>query len=189
MNDRYNKLVGSWKAQETPPTGPGLDVIKSKAGKFRRQVFWRNVREWSAAAFVAPFFLFLAWFFPGAWLKAGALTIVAACVYVSYRLYNNGRAQSPADLLSLTTARYQEAFRGQLLDQARLLRWAPLWYVAPFTVGYALMGVGYAMRGDGLFDVVSYAALGVVVFVAVSVLNLYAARGLTRKANALDFEA
>lgn len=184
MKDRYDQLADLWKSQETPALVPSLEVIKSKASKFERQIFWRNLREWSVAAVLVPVFVLVAWFLPGVLVKVGAVVLVIACFYISYRLYKHGRANLPTDP-TLTSVEFRRAYRGQMLAQVSLLRTAPVWYVGPVAVGYTLMQLGYASNGAGTGDTLFSITLGVVVLGLVAWINLRAANLLKRQADRL----
>ncbi len=104
---------------------------------------------------------------------------VVACAFVSLVLWRWGRP--PTGLALLTGEAEVVAFSNALRDQARLLRWAPAWYMAPLAVGMFafLTAASKVTLPWGEYGVV--AAISAVVCTA----NLLAARHLARQAEAL----
>ena len=166
-----------------------LESVQAKTQKFERQIRWRNRLEWLAAAVVVLIFSWKAISQSSLLIRLGAVEIVLAAAYVSYRLFKDGRTRRSLDP-SASTTDYLKAHRAELLRQADLLRRAPIWYVGPFAIGLIAISAGAILEAlaAGKSLVGALIPLGVIlaVLVGVSFLNLRAARKLRRQADALD---
>ena len=115
-------------------------------------------------------------------MSLGCAIIVLSAAAIVAILRRWGRADLGGDL-DLST----EAFRVRLvrskLDQARLLRAAPLWYVIPLYTGVVLFFLGIPVEGERPW---SYLIVATVFFAAVAALNLWAARRLRQEATSLQ---
>jgi hypothetical protein len=183
MNEEDLKAL--WKEQ--PMTLPNITIedISTRAAKFERTIYWRNVREWVPATLAVPFFGWLAYRSESRLETIGALIVVASSIFVAYVLWRHGRTRAIDDPTH-TTDLYVKAHQRQLLDQARLLQHAPWWYAAPFTLGLVIMHLGsLPAPGESWAMWLLVLAFFVVVGVGVSWLNVRAARKLREKAAAL----
>ena len=105
-------------------------------------------------------------------------------------LFLKGRTERLPDP-SVDTRGYAAAHRDQLLAQARLLKTAPLWYLAPLALGafgliaHAAVEVSAAGRG-GMWIVISSGLICAATFGAVAVLNVRKAAQLKRRAESMD---
>ncbi len=154
--------------------------IRDQVEAFETGIRARNRREWVAALIVSGVLVAGAVALPmtPAMLASVGGTVVA-CAFVSLVLWRWGRL--PTGLRSLTGEAELVAFRNALRDQARLLRWAPAWYMAPLAVGMLAFftTASPGARPWGEYGVV--AVLSAVVCVA----NRLAARHLACQAEAL----
>ena len=90
---------------------------------------------------------------------------------------------------SASAKEYLEALAQSLEEQARLLSFAPVWYLLPFALGVGLSMAGrYPGGGRPVWPWVSVFALVVVVFVVVGLWNLREARKLRAEAQSLRDE-
>ncbi len=183
MADESYELKTLWKEQKT-------EVIEMKAltqldNNFRETIRQRNWLEWIACVVVAVFFSVPVLADGALLIRIGAAIVVTAALFVAYKLWRDGRVETQLDP-TLPTSDNVARHRENLLRQARLLRRAPLWYVAPIALGWSFIWVGgFLVRlsadnvraGDFL-----YLALCVTLFVGVAWLNLRAAQKLDRKA-------
>ena len=116
-----------------------------------------------------------------------ALICLGVFVVIGY-LKTRGRAPRSADLGS-TTDGYLLAYRRELEHQIRLLRWVPLWYLAPLVPGMVLfLWRGYrlfASNGEPLGTWTFAVVFCSVVFVGVVLENIRAGRKLQRQLDVL----
>ena len=117
-----------------------------------------------------------------------ALALGAA--FVSVYLFLKGRLERLPDP-AVDTGRFARAHREQLLAQSRLLRTAPLWYIAPLALGalglIANAGIEvWAVGRGGMWIVISSGLICAAAFCAVALLNLRKAAELKRRAESMD---
>lgn len=178
-------LQSLWKEQEVVPMTHSISVIKDRALALERGIERRNVLEWMASGVVLAIFGWYAFDAPNLVARLGALWVMASAVYVAWRLHAHGRMRRPSDV-GLETAAYLSEQRESLLAQAKLLRGAPMWYVAPIITGALVFVTGkYLDKLDeivALWAYVATVAVVLVVAVAISVLNIRAARKLETEA-------
>lgn len=178
-------LKSLWKGQEVDPMTPSISVIRDRATALERGIDRRNVLEWVACGVVLAIFGWYAVDAPNLVARVGALWVMASAVYVAWRLHAHGRLRRPSDV-GLETAVYLSEHRKCLLEQAKLLRGAPLWYVAPIISGALVFVTGkYLDSLDETAALGAYlgtVAIVLVVAVIVSAMNLRAARKLETEA-------
>lgn len=166
-----------------------MESVQAGAQKFERQIRWRNRLEWLAAAVVVLSFSWKAVSQSNLLIRLGAVEIVLAAAYISYRLIRHGRTRYSIDP-SASTTDYLKAHRSELLRQADLLRRAPVWYVGPFAIGLFAISAGAILEalaaGKSLVGALISLGVIVAVLVGVSLLNLRAASKLRRQADALN---
>jgi hypothetical protein len=145
--------------------------VRAAADRFARDIRGRNRRETTAAVLVSACFAFFAWKLPE--IRSGSAGIFVATGVVLAVLWGLGRPRLAVDAPP-------SAFAAELRRQARLLRWAPLWYAGP--LGAAILLFFGAMRGVQPFDVALVGGLTLVVVL----LNRVAAGRLTRAAAGIE---
>ena len=181
-----DELKNIWSQQ----TVPALGVVRltpeiiwrlaSENARFKRTIFWRDVREWFATIFVAGVFLYTA-FTPGRihWPMIAAAII--ACVPMTYVTLR--KKKQPTREAANLVDHLRDSI-AQVEYQVELLRSVARWYLAPLTVSGAIFLL------DGLLTAPVPAAarklmfvpffLGILViggvFYVVWKLNLYAVR-------------
>lgn len=173
-----------WAEQTVLPVEVDMTRIEDEATKFERAVRRRNVVELGAGAIVAVVFGAYAWWFEHPLARAGAIGVVAGVGVVAAVTLRYARAPSlpPADE---PTGTFLEHYRAELLRQARVLAWVPVWYVLPLLVPAAVFAVGLHAHVGGEGSLARGLGAMAAVGLAVSALNLLAARRLRRKAAAL----
>jgi hypothetical protein len=171
-----------WQSQPTEPPRISLEDFRGKMRKFERKIFWRNLREYAAGAFVVVCFGFYEWKFPALLLRIGSGLVIAGTIYVMFQLHRRASFRSaPADLgLSPCIE-----FHRQALERQRdALRGIWSWYLLPFVPGLAVfftgtavsqwtfhpVGMGSLLKGYGIV-----VGLSAAVFFAVWKLNQRAA--------------
>lgn len=123
-----------WTQQSMEPINADPADIQRRSRDLQRRVRRRNAFEYVAAAFVVGVFGWAA-FMSVPWSIRGAfIEIALSAVWIVVVLRLRGTHSAPPS--DLTTSEYLEHHRRQLERQARLVRTAPLWYVAPFAVGF-----------------------------------------------------
>ena len=188
QND-FDRLEDLWKNQEVTEVKVDIESMVKNAEKLRRQVTVRNIMEWTASAFLLAWCLAQALRADEALEAASYVAMALGAIFVAGYLFMYGRAGRLPDP-STDTVRYAEAHRDQLLSQARLLRRAPLWYLAPLALGaigmvaHAAIEVSNAGKGMWIVAVIGLAV--VLVFTSVGILNLRKAAKLRTRADALD---
>jgi len=185
----FERLSDLWRAQEVTEMRIDVHAIVGRARAMDRRVRLRNALEWAACALLVPYCAVRA-VGAGAVLElAGFSAMGLGAIFVAVYLFANGRVGRLPDP-DLESIRYVAAYRAGLLAQARLLRSAPLWYLAPLTLG-ALGLVAHAATelhaaGAGLWPAGLSGALTIAVFCGVAALNLRKARRLREEADSIE---
>jgi hypothetical protein len=153
--------------------------------KFERRIFWRNIREYAAGAFVVAAYGFYEWKFPAPLMRVGSGLVIAATLYVMFQLHRRTSMQpAPADLgLSTCIELHRRALERQ--RDALLTIWS--WYILPFLPGLAVFLTGTAVSQRAAHPMSIFhllrgysipVGLAVAVFYAVWRLNQRAGRKL-----------
>jgi hypothetical protein len=175
-----------WAKQTEEPFSMSEDAIKTRAGRFRSTIWWRNAREHAAAALVVLFFGYFAVMDANPVKQAGAAMVVAAALFVSWRLARS----SETDGVERT---WLERHRDELERQHALLSSVWRWYALPFVPGVLVMTAArYAYPEFRLHEPAAW--LGMIwpalfmgaIFGGVAWLNAVAARQLRREIAELD---
>ena len=163
------------------------EIIRKRATKFERRIWWRNVREYVASLIAVAL---LGYFFAtshGALFRITFALFIAGMVWIVVQLHRKGSAKSmPAGVDTLTSLRF---YRAELERQRAVVSNVWSWYLAPLVPGFVVYTVGYAVSfprpaawaGLALMDVI-VAAL----FFAVWKMNMRAARCLQRMIDELE---
>ena len=196
--DDFDKL---WQNQPQESPGVSLDDLRRKMDRFKRRIFWRNIREYVAGAIVVAWYSYYAWRFSGLLLRFGSGLTIAGALYVMYQLHRRGSAEpAPADLGRST---YVEFHRSELVRQRDALRTVWSWYLLPFVPGLAVFLAGLARSAMNTAQVVGHplsalqvagfvtgsASFVVVVFVGVWMLNRWSVTKLQAQIDELDVMA
>jgi len=180
-----NDLKTIWKSQETEDAPMSLDEIRGQAGKLHSRVRRRNITELAGGAAGAVVFGFYIWRFPDPMMRAGSVLVILGVLYVCWQLMVRGRTNAlPGDG---SAASWSDYYRRELVRQRDALKDVWKWYLAPLVPGLALFIAGmvlsmpHAARGA----IAAAGAFCAVVFLAVGLLNVWAARQLQKKIDAL----
>jgi hypothetical protein len=177
-------LMRLWKTQ-TEERPVVLSEIRSKATKFERQIWRRNLLEYAAAVIVVGAFSRLLWIGQDELVRTGAGLLVLATLYVVYRIHRDGSVTGMPEDLALTTCR--DFHRRQLVRQRDLLRSIWSWYLLPFVPGLLILLIGRAAADPSdASRVVMSAMISTLVFLGIGWLNQRAARELDREIKALE---
>lgn len=176
-----------WQDQPLPLPAPSLDRVKADARATQRRVARRNALEYVACVLVLAVFSFYIAVFPSTLMRVGSALVMAGTLVVAWQLHR--RASSTPLPEAVGEQGWLAYQRAQLVRQRDALRSAWLWYVAPFLPGVAVFrwGVEVDLPAGAPFVRGWVANLGIaLVFLAVAVLNRWAARRLQRQIDALD---
>lgn len=182
-----------WRAQPTEGFTVPLEELHAQAARLHRTVQRRNLVEYIASAIVIAAFGGYVFMLPGLLFKAGSVLVILGTLFVVWQIGRRASAESPpldapvADLLAF--------YRRELVRQRDALKSVAVWYLAPFVPGLALFVLGFAFEaplGRLAVPVAGVmAAICAAVFAGVWWLNIWAARRLQKRINALkeDFDA
>ncbi|MGD9815291.1 MAG: hypothetical protein AB7Q23_08805 [Hyphomonadaceae bacterium] len=187
MSD-HDPLQTLWKSQPEEPFTMSLAEVRTRAERFQSRVRRRNWIEYGASVFVVVAFGFMAAANPAPLVKLGALLIIAATLYVCWKLATMARAAAKDEAQS-----WADFHRAELIRQRDALRSVWRWYLGPFIPGMVVFVAGTALSLGPTAPLLAKASLfgaGVgfvtVVFVAIGQLNAFAARQIEREIAALD---
>ena len=175
MND--SELKQLWQQAELKPALQASDMeivrrMKRKMRKFDHKIFWRDLRELAACAFI------LFWFGPGVFgdgsklCRIGHLVLVLSAIGIGAELIYSQRLGRR----HRQSASVRDFFGGEIAKvrrQAMLLNSVLWWYLLPLDLGLALITLG---TEGPLLDKIIY--MGVCAFVTAVLwwANRYAAR-------------
>ncbi len=174
-----------WRSQPVDPMGLSLEDLRRRARRFQTVVFWRNVREYVAAAAVAAAFGYYIWKFQTPIVRAGALLSIAGALYVVRQLSRRGGSRSvPLDMARHTCLDFH---RTELERQRDLLRGVWKWYLLPLIPGLAvfLLGLAVEQLAGHWLPAAGTALACALVFILVGSVNHAAARRLQQQIDAL----
>jgi hypothetical protein len=183
-----DELKGIWAQQ--PASSAGVvrltpEIIwrlASESARFKRTIFWRDVREWLATIFVAGVFLYSAFGTRDRidWPMVAAAII--ACLPMTYVA-----VRRPKNLVPENNAALAEHLRNAIAyvqEQLELLRSVCRWYLGPLAVSAAIVLIDVFFKAPvpahgRMFLTIPFllgAGVFAAVFYAVWKINDYAAR-------------
>jgi hypothetical protein len=197
-NGPDNELRALWQSQELKGGKMSVAEIRNKAHGFERKIRVRNAIEYSAAVIVLMSFGYQMFASANIYIRAGALLIVLATVFVVYVLHTRGSARNVPEELGLSAS--LDFHRSSLERQRDLLRSVWRWYLLPFVPGIATILFGAAVRdgailnqpspvseqGAGGLGVLIVAAMFVAFFFFIAAINNRGARKLQAEIDALE---
>src|SRR5581483_6845212 len=86
-------LRALWQSQEGENATISLAEIRRQSTRFERRIWWRNLREYAAAAVVIGFSMYGLRLLHG-WDRLPALLTIAGTIYVVVQLHQRGSARS-----------------------------------------------------------------------------------------------
>jgi len=138
--EQSDDLQTLWQSQPTDSFQISLADIQQKAAKLRQQIFWRNCREYIAAAIMIPFFGYIFWVQDAQLPRVGVVLIIAAIIYMVYQLHQKGSARSiPSEMGSSVCL---DLYLKELQRQLNTLRTVWSWYLLPLVPGMILYLIG-----------------------------------------------
>jgi hypothetical protein len=133
-----------WQSQPVEVTKMSLEVIRKRAGKLQRRVWWRNAREYVAAVFGTT--VFGGYFFKTHELlfRITFALMIAGMVWIVVQLRRKASARSiPMEADTATSLRL---YRGELERQRDALKNVWPLYLAPLVPGFIAYTIAYAAR-------------------------------------------
>lgn len=186
-HNEFGELHDLWKSQKDEEMLVSIETIKEQATKFETQIRIRNIIEAVAAIAVVAIFGRMAITATTLLSLLGAIATAAAALYITWRLYKSGSAAAPSPASS--TREYVLEHRAELENQARLLKQAPYWYVAPLALGLGLISVDRILvlisKQSPIWPGILTLAISMGVCGLVALLNVRASRKLQARADGL----
>jgi hypothetical protein len=181
-----------WQGQAVEARAFSQREIRAMYESFNRRIWWRNGREYAAAAVASAAFGWGAWQAQGAVQRAGHLLLIAAMAIIVLRLWTRGAARAPTALAAEQSC--LEYHRSELRRQRALLQSVWRWYLGPLLPGLAVLYAAHALKaaqhGAGALLVVALGAgVTVAVLVGIGVSNQRAASRLGAQLAALEAES
>lgn len=156
--------------------------LASETARFKRTIFWRDVREWLATIFIAGVFLYSAFgvYDRIDWSMVAAAMI--ACVPMTYVAFRRPKSLVPE--INASLADHLRNAIANVQRQLELLRSVSRWYLAPLAFSAAIVLVDLFFKvpvpSRGRIFLIIPFLLGAAVFAAVFYgswkINHYAAR-------------
>lgn len=187
----HDPLRDLWTSDQGEKFTMSISELTAKSNHFHARIKWRNITEYIAAALVIGVFGWIAFLVPVWSIKIGAVLIIAAALYISWRLHQIGGASNPKGLSSGKSL--ADHHRDALVRQRDALRSVWRWYLLPFAPGMLIFILGTTFEtGSGVplsaLLATSTVSLGFVsaIFFGVHALNANAAKKLDAEITALD---
>jgi hypothetical protein len=141
----------------------------------QRQIYWRNCREYLAAAILIPIFGYIFWAHEALLPRLGLALIIAAIIYAICQLHRKGSAKAiPFEVASHSCLDFHLK---ELQRQLSALRNIWSWYLRPFVPGMALYLTGMTIPvaiSKGLNMLLALITLfGSALFVALIFFGIY----------------
>ncbi|MFK7853913.1 MAG: hypothetical protein AB8B79_07370 [Granulosicoccus sp.] len=185
MGDK-DPMQALWKSQHHQPVLPELTDIRQRAEGFQSVIRKRNLIEYAAAFLVIVLFSRTALISDSLIEQLGAVMIILAAVFVSYKLHRIAKARTIAEVdLALSLIEFH---RLELQRQHRALVSVWKWYLAPFLPGLLVFTLSSHLSNDSigaspvalLKSLLSVAVIGLV-FCVIHWLNQREAKNIARK--------
>lgn len=182
-----NSVQNLWQSQPVEVTKMSAEVIRKRANKFERRIWWRNGREYIGSAIgIALFGSFLMKTHDLLFRIAYAL-FIAGMMWIVVQLRRKAAARSiPMEADTLTSLRL---YRAELERQRDVVNNVWPWYLAPLVPGFAVYTVAYAIAFPRPISWAGLVLLDVIIaalFFGVWKMNLRAARCLQRMIDNLN---
>ncbi len=135
-----DKVRGVWLSQSSEFISISPEELRQASNRMTRRIFWRNLREYLATAFVVAIFGYYFYKFPTVLLRLGCGLIVVGSLLMVFQLYRNGSATSMAK--GMNSKSCVDFHRAELLRQRDLLLSVWKWYLLPFVPGMCVFLLG-----------------------------------------------
>ena len=190
MTDR-DPLHALWASDQGEKFTMSIAELTARSETFRTRILWRNLIEYCAALLVIGIFGWMIYVIPVWSVKIGAGLIIAAALYISWRL--NKIASTLEEENGMSAEHLIHYHQRALIRQRDALRSVWRWYLLPFVPGLVvfILGVTFAVPTEAPFWALALTALinlsfCAAIFGAVWALNVFAARKLDIEIQALE---
>jgi Flp pilus assembly protein TadB len=167
-------LQALWQSQSRGEPAISIEHVREGARRLERRVARRNRREYIAAVVVVFGYGWILWLVPIATARIGAGLIIAATIFICYRLHVHGSAASLQADVGLTSS--LEFYRAQLERQRDLLHSVWRFFLLPFVPGLLVLMIGYSLAQPARVSfAVAYGVLALMLGIGLHALNRRAA--------------
>ena len=180
-----------WTSDQGEKFTMSVSELTAKSNHFHARIRRRNITEYIAAALVIGVFGWIAFLVPVWSIKIGAILIIAAALYISWKLHEIGGASDPTELTSGQSLASHH--RAALVRQRDALQSVWRWYLLPFVPGMLVFTIGTTLEtGTGIplsaMLATCATSLGFItaIFYGVHALNAHAAKKLGAEIDSLD---
>ena len=162
-----------------------VEELRTKAAKFQRRIWRRNIREYVAALIVIGFSAVACWKTPEIVPRVAYALVMAGAIFYIWYLRRWGSASPvPANMGTAACVRF---YRDELARQRDLV--GSVWkWITPILPGVVLLAAyNFAIASPGRrWQQIGYVAAEAALFIVVVWLNMRAARRLDRRIAELD---
>ena len=144
------ELAELWHSQQLEGKELSMEEVHGKVSTFERKIRIRNGIEYAAAVVVLFGFCYQMFEGENVYIKAGALLVMLAALFVVYFLHTRGSATDMPE--ELGRAASLDFYRASLVRQKDLLQSVWKWYLLPFVPGVAVMLFGAAVRDGAILN-------------------------------------
>ncbi|HEX3748331.1 MAG TPA: hypothetical protein VHW09_30590 [Bryobacteraceae bacterium] len=138
-----NDMRSVWQSQGGEAAPMSLEELRRKRDRFRRNIFWRNVREYVAIAVMIPYFSYFAWTSRLLAMRVGNGLLAAGLLVVARQLHRRAAAAKvPGKMGWQSCAAFH---RAQLERQRDALNGIWRWYLGPLLPGIATVWIALSI--------------------------------------------
>jgi len=172
-------LQALWQSQSRGEPAIAIEDVREWARRLERRVARRNRREYIVAVVVVLIYGWTFWRLPFATVRIGAGLMIAATIFVCYRIHVHGSAVSLRTDVGMKSS--LDFFRAQLERQRDLLQGVWRWALLPFVPGFLVLMIAYARAQPARVPlVVAYGVSTLILMLGLHVLNRRAAARIQR---------
>ena len=189
----HDPLRDLWATDQGDKFTMSISDLTARSDRFHSRIKRRNLIEYLAAIIVIAAFGWIAMVAPAGLVRIGAILIMAAAAYISWKLHQLGSAEAAPRATSAETLANHH--RDELVRQRDALKSVWRWYLLPFVPGVTVFSIGTALESAAASGApiwvtlaISSISLGImaVVFYAIYALNAHAAKKLDTEIDALE---
>ena len=170
-----------WQSQPVEVTKMSAEVLRKRALKFERRIWWRNAREYVGSVLSAIVFVYFILHTHDALSRIAYGMFIAGVAVIVIQLRRKGASRSMPGTMGASTC--LQFFREELERQRDVVKNVWPWYLAPLVPGFVVLTVATVLAVPfpaSLIKVVLMNAFVGAVFYLVWKLNVRAARCLQR---------
>ncbi len=185
-------VKAAWLSQPVELSQLTATELAAAAGGFERKIRRRNRLEYVGGCFAILVFASMAFISHQGWIgRVGDVVMVLGVIFVLWQLHRRSSpARTPA---GGTTESLLDFQRAELARQRDALKAVPVWYLLPCVPGFIVLGLGNLLQAPRRFGFQQSLVMAVVgwviialVFVAIWLLNAWAAERLDRAVERID---